>query len=145
MNRLPKLVTRRAKRIGRGMGSGKGSHTVGKGQKGQKTRHTLGILFEGLKMKKSLIKRLPFARGKGKGNPSAKPVILKIDVLNVLPNNSIVDLEALIKAGIVKGDEAIKFGVKVLGGDKLEKKLTVKVKVSKTAAAQIEKAGGKVE
>lgn len=144
MNRLPKLVTRRAKRIGRGMGSGKGSHTVGKGQKGQKTRDTLGILYEGVKMKKSLIKRLPFARGKGKHNPAAKPVILKLDVLNEFPANSVVDLEALIKAGIVKGDDAMKFGVKVLGGT-LEKKLTVKVKVSKSAAVQIEKAGGKVE
>lgn len=35
---LPKIVGKRAKRVGRGMGSGKGSHTVGRGQKGQKNK-----------------------------------------------------------------------------------------------------------
>ena len=29
---------KKAKRVGRGIGSGKGGHTVGKGQKGQKIR-----------------------------------------------------------------------------------------------------------
>lgn len=64
--KLPKIVTRAKKRIGRGRGSGKGGHTVGRGQKGQKVRGKVGVLFEGMKMKKSLIKRLPFVRGKGK-------------------------------------------------------------------------------
>ena len=35
---LKKIVANRAKRIGRGPGSGKGSHTVGFGQKGQGSR-----------------------------------------------------------------------------------------------------------
>lgn len=48
------------------MGSGKGSHTSGRGQKGQKTRRKIGVLFEGMKMKKSFLKRLPLMRGKGK-------------------------------------------------------------------------------
>lgn len=47
------------------MGSGKGSHTVGRGQKGQKSRGSVPVIFEGMKMKKSLIKRLPKMRGKG--------------------------------------------------------------------------------
>lgn len=51
------------------MGSGKGSHTVGRGQKGQKARGSVGVLFEGVKMKKSLLKRLPLMRGKGKFHP----------------------------------------------------------------------------
>lgn len=42
---LPKVVRRRSKRIGRGGGSGKGFHTVGRGQKGQKARKDLHILF----------------------------------------------------------------------------------------------------
>lgn len=63
---LPKVVGKKMKRIGRGYGSGKGGHTVGKGQKGQKTRSTINVLFEGMKVKKSLLKRLPFQRGKGK-------------------------------------------------------------------------------
>lgn len=48
------------------MGSGKGSHTSGRGQKGQKSRGKIHVLFEGMKMKKSLLKRLPLMRGKGK-------------------------------------------------------------------------------
>jgi large subunit ribosomal protein L15 len=69
MIRLPKVIAKSKKRVGRGMGSGKGSHTVGRGQKGQKTRRKIGVLFEGVKMKKSLLKRLPLMRGKGKFHP----------------------------------------------------------------------------
>lgn len=64
--RLPKVVAKSKKRVGRGMGSGKGSHTSGRGQKGQKSRGTIGVLFEGMKMRKSYLKRLPLMRGKGK-------------------------------------------------------------------------------
>lgn len=64
--KLPKIVSPRRKRVGRGRGSGKGSHTVGRGQKGQKARGKVGVIFEGMKMKKSFLKRLPKARGKGK-------------------------------------------------------------------------------
>jgi ribosomal protein L15 len=67
--KLPKVVTKSKKRIGRGRGTGKGGHTVGRGQKGQSSRGKIGILFEGVKMKKSLLKRLPLARGKGKFHP----------------------------------------------------------------------------
>jgi large subunit ribosomal protein L15 len=66
MTKLPKAVAKSKKRVGRGMGSGKGSHTSGRGQKGQKTRGTIGVLFEGMKMRKSYLKRLPLMRGKGK-------------------------------------------------------------------------------
>lgn len=69
MIRLPKVVQKSKKRVGRGMGSGKGSHTSGRGQKGQKSRGTIGVLFEGMKMRKSLLKRLPLMRGKGKFHP----------------------------------------------------------------------------
>jgi len=64
--RLPKVTRRPKKRVGRGVGSGKGSHTSGRGQKGQGSRDGIPVLFEGMKMKKSLIKRLPLKRGKGK-------------------------------------------------------------------------------
>ncbi len=66
MIKLPKVKYKTKKRVGRGHGSGKGAHTVGRGQKGQKAREKVHILFEGLKVKKSLIKRLPKLRGKGK-------------------------------------------------------------------------------
>jgi len=58
MTNLPKVVAKSKKRLGRGMGSGKGSHTSGRGQKGQKSRGKIGVLFEGMKVKKSLLPRL---------------------------------------------------------------------------------------
>jgi len=61
------------KRLGRGYGSGKGGHTSGRGQKGQKSRTNLHILFEGLKVKKSTIKKFPLLRGKGKFLAKPKP------------------------------------------------------------------------
>lgn len=61
------------KRLGRGYGSGKGGHTSGRGQKGQKSRTNIHILFEGLKVKKSTIKKFPLLRGKGKFLAKPKP------------------------------------------------------------------------
>ena len=69
MNNLPKVVGKRKKRVGRGYGSGKGGHTTGRGQKGQKARGSKHVLFEGLKVKKSMLKRVPLMRGKGKFKP----------------------------------------------------------------------------
>ena len=44
MTNLPKVTERKKKRVGRGMGSGKGSHTSGRGQKGQSARSGVGGL-----------------------------------------------------------------------------------------------------
>ncbi len=142
-NTLPKIKTRNKKRIGRGYGSGKGGHTVGRGQKGQKSRGSVGILFEGVKTKKSLLRRLPLQRGKGKFKARPKPFIIKTDALNVFPNDSKITIESLIKAGLVDV-LARKNGVKILGGKKLEKKISTDLPLSKSAARQIESAGGKI-
>ena len=66
LSNLSKIVIRSKKRVGRGIGSGKGGHTSSRGSKGQKARTKVHPLFEGTKVKKSLIKRLPYLRGKGK-------------------------------------------------------------------------------
>ncbi len=143
INTLPSIKTKSKKRVGRGMGSGKGSHTVGRGQKGQKTRRTIHPLFEGTKMKKSLIQRLPLQRGKGKLKPRGKTVIIiNVGELELLPDNSKVDMALLIKAGLVA--EGQKVAVKILGAGNLTKKLNVEIPVSATASAKIEKAGGTV-
>lgn len=141
---LSKTVTKAKKRVGRGYGSGKGGHTVGRGQKGQKTRSRMGIIFEGVKMKKSQIKRLPLRRGKGKFKAKNKPLIVNINLLNLLPNSSNVDIELLTKSGIVDAKQAAQFGVKILGDGEIKKKLTINLPISKSATRKIEKAGGKV-
>lgn len=141
---LPKIVDKRKKRLGRGYGSGRGGHTVGRGQKGQKSREKVGILFEGIKVKKSLIKRLPLQRGKGKFTGGPKPIIVKLSFLNLLPKGAVVDIPLLVKHGIVKEEDARVFGVKILGDGKPQKKLTITIPISHSAAKEIEKAGGKI-
>ncbi len=143
---LHKVLKPKKKRLGRGYGSGKGGHTVGKGQKGQKTRKRLGILFEGVKVKKSLIKRLPFLRGKGKFTKAedAKPLPLDVSILNEFAQGAEINLKALIEKGVVDKKIALKRGVKILGSARLEKKLTVTLPVSKSSSESIIKAGGKV-
>ena len=144
LNELPKLVTRNAKRLGRGYGSGKGGHTSGRGQKGQKAREKVRIFFEGTKMKKSLIKRLPFQRGKNKMKPlSADALPVDIALLNKFTGKE-VTVAALIKQGLVS-KQAESVGVKILGSETLKAALTVKVPASSVAAAKITAAGGKIE
>src|SRR3972149_3826132 len=111
---VPKVVGKRRKRLGRGYGSGKGGHTVGRGQKGQKARGRIGVLFEGMKVKKSLLKRLPFLRGKDRFKGEAGSVIVSLSSLNILSQDSKVDKETLIKNKIVDAHDAELFGVKVL-------------------------------
>lgn len=132
------------KRLGRGFGSGKGGHTSSRGQKGQKSRGSIGLTFEGTKIKKSLLKRLPLLRGRGHFKPKpSKPVIVNLKYLNLFPKGSVVDVEALIKNGIINL-EAKAFGVKILGEGELDRALSVALQVSKGAKAKIEKAGGKI-
>ncbi len=143
INNLPSIKTKSKKRIGRGMGSGKGSHTVGRGQKGQKSRRTIHPLFEGTKMKKSLIQRLPLQRGKGKLKPRGKEVIIiNVGTLDLLPDNSKVDRALLVKMGFLTASN--KLTVKILGSGNLTKKLTVELPVSASARLTIEKAHGTV-
>ena len=143
-HKLPKTIERRRKRLGRGYGSGKGGHTVGRGQKGQKSRGSVGILFEGYKVRKSLIKRLPLRRGKGRFEAKAKPIIVDLELLNLFPAGSTINLGMLIKQNLVDEKDAKEYGVKILGNGKLEKKLTINLPTSNSVAKEIEKLGGKV-
>ena len=128
------------KRIGRGQGSGPGK-TSGKGQKGQNSRSGGGVAigFEGGQT--PFFKRMP---KRGFTNYTRKEyAIVNVADLNRFEDGVTVDYEALKAAGLLKKHLD---GVKVLGGGKLEKKLTVKAeKFSATAVKAIEEAGGTVE
>lgn len=128
------------KRIGRGLGSGTGK-TSGKGQKGQNSRSGGGVAigFEGGQT--PYFKRMP---KRGFTNYTRKEyAIINVADLNRFEDGVTVDYEALKAAGLLKKHLD---GVKVLGGGKLEKKLTVKAeKFSATAVKAIEEAGGTVE
>lgn len=128
------------KRIGRGPGSGTGK-TAGKGHKGQNARSGGGVKpgFEGGQM--PLQRRLP-KRG---FTPLNKMVYALVNVrdLDTFDAGSVVDPAMLIEAGFIKCERD---GVKILGDGELTKAVTVKAhKFSKSAAAKIEAAGGKVE
>jgi len=132
--------TKNKKRLGRGPGSGTGK-TAGKGHKGQKARSGGSVKagFEGGQM--PLQRRLP-KRG---FTPLDKKVYALVNLrdLELFEAGSVVDLEALGKAGLVK---ALLDGIKILGDGELTKALTVKAhKFSKSAVAKIEAAGGKAE
>lgn len=104
----------------------------------------MNVLFEGIKVKKSLIKKLPLNRGKDKFKAGRKPIIIKLVLLNLLPAGSLVDIDLLAKEGIVGKEDAYAFGVKILGDGDIKKKLTIKVPISKSAAKKVEAAGGQI-
>lgn len=131
---LPRIIHKKGKIVGRGRGSGKGGHTTGRGHKGQLARERVHSLFEGTKNKKSLIKRLPFIRGKAKNkSTNPKPQILKLDLFAKWPKSLPVTLENLIERKFVKPGTTV---VKVLGGTKLDHELVFKVPISKSVQAE---------
>ena len=126
-------------RKGRGHGSGNGK-TAGKGHKGQKARSgATRPGFEGGQM--PLYRRLP---KRGFTNRNGKVIIgINVDALERFENGTVVTVETLIEAGIVKNPRD---GVKILGNGELTKKLTVKVDAcSQGAKEKIEAVGGSVE
>lgn len=130
------------KRVGRGNGSGHGT-TAGRGTKGQLSRSGggKGAGFEGGQT--PLAMRLP--KLGGFRNPNrVEYVPVNVNRLDALFNDGdTVDADSLLAKGVIKYTYV---PVKVLGDGDLTKKLTVKVdKVSASAKAKIEAAGGKVE
>ena len=126
-------------RRGRGHGSGNGK-TAGKGHKGQKARSGAPRPgFEGGQM--PLYRRIP-KRGFTCRN-SKEIVTVNVSALERFENDTVVTVDTLIEAGIVKNPRD---GVKILGNGELTKKLTVQANAfSAGAAAKIEALGGKAE
>jgi large subunit ribosomal protein L15 len=126
-------------RVGRGASAGQGK-TCGRGTKGQRARkggyHKVG--FEGGQM--PLQRRMPKVGFRSALKRSRAEVRLhelaKVDA-------AVVDLEALLKAGVVpEGTERAKV---VLAGE-IKKAVTLKgVAATRGARAAIEAAGGKIE
>jgi large subunit ribosomal protein L15 len=134
------------KRIGRGIGSGKGK-TGGRGGKGQTARSGVRIKgFEGGQM--PLHRRLPkrgfrntaFALKLNEVNLGRLQAAIDAGRLDVAAK---IDAAALVKAGILR---RAKDGVRLLGNGELKAKIAVSVYgASKSAVAAVEKAGGTVE
>jgi large subunit ribosomal protein L15 len=137
------------KRVGRGLGSGKGRYS-GRGIKGQKSRagsHKMPAGFEGGQMP------IDMRLGKLRGNTSADAMPIGPFRTYTQPVN-VGDLERRFEAGADVTPEALKstglvrklsIDVKVLGEGELTKKLAVSAHgFSKSAVEKIEAAGGSV-
>jgi len=130
---------RKARRIGRGTGSGRGK-TSGRGQKGQNARSEgFRLGFEGGQM--PLSQRLP--KLPGFKNPFKKIFsVVNVSKLNRFPDGTKVDSEVLLEAGLVHAGE----DVKILGTGGLRRKLAVEAHSFSTSAREaIEKSGGSVK
>ena len=130
------------KRVGRGPGSGKGK-TAGRGENGQLSRAGggKGAGFEGGQT--PLARRLPKLPGFRNFN-RVEYLPVNVGLLEQkFEAGDVVSGETLVEKGIIRHADTL---VKVLGDGELTKALTVKVeKVSASAQAKIEAAGGKVE
>jgi large subunit ribosomal protein L15 len=135
------------KRVGRGLGSGKGRYS-GRGIKGQKARsgsHKMRAGFEGGQM--PLYMRVGKQRGAtskdampiGPFRTFTQPVNLR-DLERVFADGDTVNMEALVQKGLIKNT---KTDVKILGQGELKKKLSVTAYAfSETAREKITAAGG---
>lgn len=142
LNNLTKLTAMHIKRRGKGIGSGQGGHTSGRGNKGHKARSGKSepLWFEGGQL--PFIKRFPYLRGKFHFKtiagclqevPTAKLVMLA---------GKDVTPETLAAAKLIKNPH---WTIKLVGSGKLEKIGEVRgVKMSASARQSLEAAGAKI-
>lgn len=142
LHTLKRNTKRKVKQqVGRGSKRGK---TSGRGQKGQTSR-------AGRKLRpeiREVIKKIPKLRGQNK-NPFSesrvRPVILNLTDLASVPAGTVLTPKVFVDLKLVSLTKGKVPAIKVLGDGEITQALTFKkVAVSASAAAKIEKAGGKV-
>ena len=137
------------KRVGRGMGSGKGRY-AGRGIKGQKARsgsHKMKARFEGGQT--PLFMRLPKLPGNtSKDAMPIGPFRTRTQSVNVRDLDRVFDAGSDVTPEVLKEKRLIRttrIDVKILGQGELTKKLTVSTHlVSQSAREKIEAAGGTI-
>jgi large subunit ribosomal protein L15 len=147
LNDIATKLHKKSKRVGRGIGSGKGK-TAGRGVKGQKARSGVAIKsYEGGQM--PLFRRLPKRGFNSIKNRENNFVINLRDISNFIEKKKIdlsnkLDLSSLIRSKDKKN--AKYFKIKVLGTGEISQKVNIVAhKVSESAKTKIEKSGGTVE
>jgi large subunit ribosomal protein L15 len=145
-NLAPAQPRKERKRVGRGLGSGKGRYS-GRGIKGQKSRagsHRMRAGFEGGQM--PLAMRIPKLRGStsrdampiGPFRTYSQPVNIR-DLDRFEPGEEVTP-ESLKAKGLIR---SLRRDVKLLGVGELGKQLTVTVHAASAAAREkVEAAGG---
>ncbi len=142
LNTIGEINVKKKKRVGRGIGSGKGK-TSGRGHKGQKSRSGVAIKsFEGGQM--PLYRRLP-KRG---FNPIKKIRVGKINLGKIqlfieqkkINKSEKISLDLLKKLKIINKN-SIK--LKILGFGEVKEKINIEADLfSKSAKMKLEKIGG---
>ena len=145
LNKLYSKVKKSKKRLGRGIGSGKGK-TSGRGHKGQKSRSGVAIKsFEGGQM--PLYRRLPKRGFKSITNNKNIAIINLSRIQEILVDekntfNNKINLANLQKTKFINKKYK---RLKLLGSGDLKKKFDIELNsISKSAKEKIEKLGGKV-
>lgn len=145
LERIPRRNKRKskAKRIGRGYGSGVGGHTVGRGTKGQKSRtgHKSTVFFEGGNV--PFFRRIPKYRG------FKRTLKVHFEPVNVstleqeYKAGETVSLESLKEKGLIRKRSE---NVKILGNGEISKKLKISgLPISEVAKDKVLSAGGSVK
>ena len=145
LNKLNSKALKHKKRLGRGIGSGKGK-TSGRGHKGQKSRSGVAIKsFEGGQM--PLYRRLPKRGFKTFTNKKNMAMINLSKIQEIINKKKIIvdgkiSLENLKKLKLINKKYK---KLKLLGDGVLKQKLDVEVNsISKSAKEKVEKLGGKI-
>jgi large subunit ribosomal protein L15 len=147
-NLKPAQERKNRKRIGRGLGSGKGRYST-RGLKGQKARsgsHKMRAGFEGGQM--PIYMRLGKQRGPYSkdampmGPHRTRTVAVNVRDLERFDAGTEITPESLTEAGLIRNT---KYDLKVLGHGDLSKELSVSAhNFSKSAREKIENAGGSI-
>ena len=142
LNKLSSKAIRPKKRLGRGIGSGKGK-TSGRGVKGQKSRRGVAIKsFEGGQM--PLYRRLP-KRGFNPIRVNKRCAIINLSNIQLLIDKKIITSSSKIDLKFLKDHKLIKKNVtkfKILGKGELKDKINIDTDLlSKSAKDKLSKSG----
>ena len=147
LNSIGIKIFKKSKRVGRGIGSGKGK-TAGRGVKGQKARSGVAVKsFEGGQM--PLFRRLPKRGFNAIKNRANNLVINLRDISSLIDKKKIntvekVDLSNLLFSKDKKNSKYVK--VKILGTGEIKHKVNLLAhSFSQSAKSKIEKLGGSIE
>jgi len=142
LNNLKKITDKQSKRLGRGRGSGKGEHTVGRGNKGMRARKSgeAPAWFEGGQL--PLVKRMPMQRGKGRFNVLFPSALVTLNDLQGM-SAAVITLDTLKLEKVI--DKRFQ-KAKIVANGKITRKVTVQgIPISQSAVKLIEAAGGQVK
>jgi large subunit ribosomal protein L15 len=139
----PNIAKKNRKRLGHGISAGQGK-TAGRGTKGQNSRAGSGGRLYRQGGNLPYYRRLPFVRGKGFTPPTEVEFNeVNLDQLSSFKANTEITPETLDQAHLIRDPRN---PVALMGRGELKTALKVRVnRVTKSARAKIEAAGGTVE